>query len=97
MQEKLYAVYILTNPAHTVLYTGFTSNLARRVYEHKEKLVEGFTKKYNCNMVIYYELGEDYNGVLAREKEIKGWTRKKKEDLIGTVNPDWNDLHEQIT
>ena len=92
----MYFVYIMTNPTHTVLYIGFTSNLPKRVWEHREHVVSGFTHDYNCIKLIYYEAGEDYEGVLEREKQLKGWTRKKKERLIQQMNPHWDDLYDTI-
>lgn len=92
MPDEHYCVYIITNPRHTVLYTGVTGNLSRRIYEHKNKLVDGFTSKYNCVKLVYYEQTDDVRSAIEREKEIKGWLRKKKEDLIATLNPGWNEL-----
>ena len=91
----LYYVYILTNKSNKVLYTGVTNNLERRVYEHKHKLVPGFTEKYNVNKLVYYDLTNDINEAISREKQIKGWTRQKKIDLIETINPEWADLAEE--
>ena len=88
---KRYYVYIMTNRSGT-LYTGVTSNLERRVYEHKHKLVPGFTCKYNVNRLVYFEETEDVHAALAREKQIKGWLRSKKVALIESVNPAWADL-----
>ncbi len=88
-----YYVYIMTSTTGT-LYTGVTSNLKRRVYEHKHKLVEGFTKKYNITRLAYYEETSDVQSALAREKQIKGWLRSKKFALIKSVNPKWQDLSE---
>jgi putative endonuclease len=82
----------MTNKANRVLYTGVTNDLERRVYEHKEKLVEGFTKKYNVNKLVFYEICVDIEGAIAREKQIKGWLRRKKVALIESVNPEWRDL-----
>jgi putative endonuclease len=84
-------VYIMTNKSGT-LYTGVTNNLERRVYEHKHKLVPGFTSKYNITKLIYFEEGNDVNAALAREKQIKGWLRAKKIALIESTNPEWRDL-----
>ena len=78
------------------LYTGFTKNLVKRVWEHKNNLVPGFTKKYQCHKLVYYEVGDSFDGALAFEKQIKGWSRKKKEDLIKTINPTWKDLYNSI-
>ena len=93
---KRYCVYIMTNTHNTVLYTGVTNNLARRVYEHRNGLGGIFTKKYNVCKLVYYEVGEDVNAVIAREKQIKGGSRKKKVDLINSANPAWKDLYEEI-
>jgi putative endonuclease len=94
--EKNYYVYILANKYNKVLYIGVTNNLIRRIYEHKEKLVEGFTKKYNLNKLVYYEIFNDVNLAISREKQLKGITRKKKVDLVNTLNRDWNDLYFEI-
>lgn len=87
------AVYIMTNKSKT-LYTGVTSDLVKRVWQHKEKLVEGFTKKYNITKLVHYELTEDIESAIAREKQIKGWLRSKKIKLIEKDNPRWKDLAE---
>ncbi len=87
-----YYVYIITNKRNTVLYTGVTNDLRRRVYEHKEKLVDGFTKKYNITKLVYYEISSNVAAAIAREKKIKGWLRRKKIALIESVNPQWEDL-----
>lgn len=93
-----YYVYILTNPSYTVLYTGVTSNLIKRVYEHKNHLdPESFTAKYNAVNLVYYECTSDIKSAIAREKQIKNWSRKKKDILIDTMNPDRKDLYPQIT
>jgi len=86
-----YYVYVMTNKSRT-LYTGITNNLERRVYEHKNKLIEGFTKKYNITKLVYYEISNDVEAAIAREKQIKGWLRRKKIALIESVNPQWKDL-----
>ena len=91
---KRYFVYIITNKKNGVLYTGITNNLARRVYEHKEKLISGFTSKYNLTKLVFFEETHDVKAAIAREKQIKGWLRKKKIELIESRNPDWNDLSE---
>jgi putative endonuclease len=91
-----YCVYIMTNAHNTVLYTGVTNNLARRVYEHKNGLGSAFTKKYNANKLVYYEAGNSIHSAIAREKQIKGGSRKKKVDLINSLNPEWKDLYEEI-
>jgi putative endonuclease len=84
-------VYILTNLSRT-LYTGVTNDLVRRIYEHKQKIVPGFTQKYNVNQLVFYEETGDVNAAIAREKQIKGWTRAKKIALIESMNPEWKDL-----
>jgi len=89
---KYYFVYILTNWNNRVLYIGITNNLERRNFEHKNKLVDGFTSKYNLNKLVYFETFEDSLLAIAREKELKKWSRKKKDDLIKTKNPEWKDL-----
>jgi putative endonuclease len=94
---KEYCVYIMTNAHNTVIYSGVTNNIARRVYEHKNGLGGIFTKKYNVNKLVYYEVGDNVSAALAREKQIKGGSRKKKIDLINSVNPDWKDLFDEIT
>ena len=94
---KQYCVYIMTNAHNTVLYTGVTNNLARRVYEHKNGLGGVFTKKYNINKLVYYEIGNDINEAIVREKQIKGGSRKKKIDLINSLNPERKDLYEEIS
>jgi len=86
-----YYVYIMTNKSGT-LYTGVTNNIKKRVHQHKTKSVEGFTKQYNINILLYYEPFSDVYSAIAREKMIKGWIRKKKMELIKTINPDWVDL-----
>ena len=91
---RQYYVYIMTNRSRT-LYTGVTNNLMRRVYEHKNKLIDGFTKKYNITKLDYYELTSEITSAIAREKQIKGWLRKKKIALIESANPHWKDLSEE--
>jgi len=85
-------VYILTNKRHNVLYTGVTNNLDRRIFEHKTKQNKGFTSKYNVDKLVYYEIIDDANAAIEREKQIKAGPRKKKIELIESMNPDWNDL-----
>ena len=93
----VYYVYILTNRNHTVLYTGVTGNLVRRVYEHKNHLdKDSFTAKYKVNKLIYYEETTDVKAALEREKQIKSWKRDRKIGLIMESNPRWIDLYEQI-
>jgi len=85
----------MTNKSKT-LYTGVTSNILRRAWEHKEKLIEGFTKKYNIDRLVHYEFFEDMPTAITREKEIKGWLRKKKVALIEKENPQWLDLYDEL-
>ena len=86
----LYYVYILTNASNKVLYVGVTNDLERRCYEHKHKLLKGFTQKYNVNKLIYFEILEDINQAIAREKQIKGYSRAKKEALIDQAKKNWD-------
>jgi putative endonuclease len=88
---KQYYVYIMTNKSKT-LYVGVTDNLERRLYEHENKLVEGFTKRYNITKLVYFEETNDVLSALQREKQVKGWLRRKKIALIESVNPNWTDL-----
>ncbi|CAG0997160.1 hypothetical protein ANRL2_03676 [Anaerolineae bacterium] len=96
MIGKNYYVYILTNNYNTVLYTGVTNDLARRVWEHREKIIPGFTSRYNISKLVYYEAFDDVNAAIAREKQIKAGSRKKKMDLINSVNKEWIDLFERL-
>ena len=89
-------VYLLTNKHNNVLYTGVTSDLIRRIYEHKNKFVQGFTKKYNVDRLVYYEVCPDILSAITREKKIKGWSRKKKNDLVNALNPNWDDLYTSL-
>jgi putative endonuclease len=91
--EHQYFVYIMTNNSRT-LYTGVTNDLNRRVYEHQNKLVEGFTKRYNITRLVYFETTSDIRAAIAREKQIKGWLRSKKIALIESMNLEWRDLSE---
>lgn len=91
--DKQYYVYIMTNITG-ILYTGVTNALERRVYEHKMKLVPGFTARYNLNQLVYYEITGSIEAAITREKQIKGWLRNKKVSLINAVNPRWKDLSE---
>ena len=96
MLERQSYIYILTNSVNTVLYTGVTSNLDRRVLEHKEKAMEGFTSRYNLNKLVYYEMFQYIEDAIAREKQIKGGSRAKKIALIEKENPEWNDLYDEL-
>ncbi len=91
--QNQYHFYIMTNKSGT-LYTGITNDIKKRVYEHKNKLIPGFTKKYNISRLIYFETFSDVYSAISREKTIKGWLRKKKIELIRKTNPDWKDLAE---
>jgi putative endonuclease len=94
--DHQYYVYLLTNKNNTVIYTGVTNDLKRRVYEHKEKLINGFTKKYNVNKLVYFETTNDINSAIQREKQIKAGSRQKKIDLINSMNEEWRDLFNEI-
>lgn len=89
---KTYYVYLLTNWNNKVMYVGVTSNLEHRLYEHKNKLVEGFTKKYNVGKLVYFETTNDAMAAIEREKQIKKWRREKKNQLVIGMNPEWKDL-----
>ena len=95
MTEKQYCVYIMTNANNTTLYTGVTNNLQRRVLEHRSGKGSGFTRAYNLVKLVYFECGDDINSAILREKQIKGGSRRKKIDLINSLNPDWKDLFEE--
>jgi putative endonuclease len=90
--QKQYFVYILTNKTNTVLYTGVTNNLARRLEEHLHALPSSFTGRYKVTKLVYFEETSDINSAIAREKQIKAGSRQKKVDLINSINPEWNDL-----
>jgi putative endonuclease len=94
--SRQYYVYIMTNNGNTVLYVGVTNDLIRRVYEHKEKLANGFTRKYNVVKLVYYEILEDIQNAILREKQIKAGSRQKKVQLINSVNKEWHDLYDQL-
>ena len=96
MSNKQYCVYIMTNAHNTVLYTGVTNNLPRRVMEHRAGNGSTFTKKYNVDKLVYFECGDDVNTAIFREKQIKAVSRKKKNDLIESINLDWKDLFEEM-
>jgi putative endonuclease len=94
--EKVYCVYILTNQRNTVLYTGVTGDLKARVYQHREKLLHGFTNRYNVSKLVYYEAAYDPSGAIAREKQIKAGSRRKKIEHINRFNPEWRDLYDEL-
>ena len=91
--DKQYYIYIMTNKNNSVLYTGVTNDLMRRVYEHKSKLIDGFTKKYKIDKLVFYEIYHEANDAIAREKQIKGGSRAKKVKLIEDINKSWDDLY----
>jgi putative endonuclease len=93
---KQYCVYILTNKLNKVLYIGVTSSLPKRINEHKKKLIDGFTKKYNVDKLVYFEQTENIRSALNREKQLKNWHRSWKVNLINKFNPDWKDLSEGL-
>ena len=92
----MYYVYILTSKTNSVLYIGVTNDLRRRLYEHKNELIEGFTKKYHVHKLVYFEKYSDIHDAIAREKQLKRWIRAKKNSLVETKNPNWNDWGEEL-
>ena len=94
--ERLPCVYLLASRRNGTLYTGVTSNLVKRIWEHKHNVVEGFSEKYNVHQLVWYEVHETMETAIRREKTIKKWPRKWKLELIETTNPDWKDLYNQI-
>ena len=94
--SKQYYVYIMTNQSNTVLYTGVTGNLPRRAHEHRQRLAGGFTSKYRITKLVYYEVFEDVEAAITREKQIKAGSRQKKIDLINTINGEWRDLYDEL-
>ena len=91
-QEHYYYIYITTNESNSVLYTGVTNDLKKRIYQHREKLLTGFTKRYNINKLVYYEIYNDPETAIEREKQLKNWNRKKKIMLITKMNPKFDEL-----
>jgi putative endonuclease len=91
--DKQYFVYILTNKRHTVLYTGVTSDLQQRIYQHREKLIPGFTSRYNVTKLVFYAVADNPSAAISREKQIKASSRKKKMELVDGMNPQWLDLY----
>ncbi|MBQ8605373.1 MAG: GIY-YIG nuclease family protein [Clostridia bacterium] len=89
-------VYILTNKSDAVMYIGVTKDLSRRLYEHKNELAEGFTKKYHVHKLVYYEAFDDIRFAIEREKQLKGWKRSRKNKLVEDFNPSWLDLGNQL-
>jgi putative endonuclease len=96
MSPRMGFVYIMTNERQTVLYTGVTADLKRRVWQHRQKVVEGFTRRYNVTKLVYYEAFDDVASAIAREKQIKGSSRQKKIALINGENPEWRDLYDDL-
>jgi putative endonuclease len=94
--DQICGVYILSNDGNRVLYTGMSTQLPERIQSHKEKLVNGFAKEYNCTRLVYYEIVPDRNSALVKEKQIKGWTRNKKAAIITLRNPQWADLFAEL-
>jgi putative endonuclease len=94
--DKQYYVHILTTRHNTVLYTGVTNDLLRRVHEHRTKAVAGFTRRYNVDKLVYYEATDDVTGAIGREKQLKGGSRRKKIALIEQMNPEWRDLYDEL-
>ncbi|HEX2831805.1 MAG TPA: GIY-YIG nuclease family protein [Thermoanaerobaculia bacterium] len=92
MAGKQYFIYMMTNRWHNVLYTGVTNSLERRVWQHKHGALRGFTKRYNCDRLAYYEIYDDITQAIEREKQIKNWPRARKNALVESMNPEWNDL-----
>ena len=88
----MYYVYILANWNNKVIYVGVTNNLERRMYEHKNKLADGFTKRYNINKLVYFDSTTDVRAAIEREKQLKGWRRQRKNELVEKLNPTWKDL-----
>jgi putative endonuclease len=96
LMEKQPAIYIMTNKRNGTLYTGVTSDLIKRVYQHKNASISGFSRRYDCKLLVYYESHEDRLGAITREKQIKAGSRKKKIALIESMNPEWHDLYVEI-
>jgi putative endonuclease len=96
VSTKSYYVYLLTNWNHRVMYVGVTNDLKRRIYEHKNKLMSGFTDKYKVNKLVYFEETGDIHAAITREKEIKKWRRDKKNGLVNQTNPRWQDISEEL-
>jgi len=94
--EQKYYLYMMTNYTNTVLYTGVTNNLKRRVIEHRDSLVEGFTKRYHCKKLVWFEAFDDIRHAIEKEKVVKKWSREFKENLITAMNPDWKDMFDLI-
>ncbi|HWP92907.1 MAG TPA: GIY-YIG nuclease family protein [Thermodesulfobacteriota bacterium] len=96
MEKGIYYVYIMSNKKNGTLYIGVTNDLSRRVYEHKNDMIEGFTKKYGLHTLVYFEQMEDVHSAIQREKRLKKWNRRWKIELIEKLNPEWMDLYEEL-
>ncbi len=96
LMDKQYYIYIMTNHKNSVLYTGVTGDLRGRVFQHRNKLADGFTKRYNVTRLVYYETCEDVMSAIAREKQIKAGSRKDKINLVDSMNRDWHDLYDEL-
>ena len=92
----MFYIYAMTNRTNAVLYIGVTNDLKRRVFEHKNEIVEGFTKRYKLHKLVYYEIYADAYTAISREKQLKRWKREKKDNLISLKNPEWDDLYERL-
>ncbi len=93
---KIYYVYLMANKRNNVLYIGITNDLIRRVYEHKNNLIEGFTNKYNCHKLVWYQHTNDVESAITQEKKMKKWKREYKENVINGMNPEWRDLYDEL-
>ena len=96
MKDRQYYVYIMTNKANTVFYTGVTNDLSRRVYEHRQKLMKGFTRRYNATKLVFFEVCNDIEAAITREKQNKAGSRQDKIELIRTANAEWRDLGDDL-
>jgi putative endonuclease len=96
MHQRNPAIYIMASKRNGTIYTGVTSDLIKRVYEHKQGIIPGFTKTYDCNLLVYYEQCDSMIGAIERGKQLKGGSRKKKLELIESMNPEWEDLYEDF-
>jgi putative endonuclease len=96
MEKGIYHVYIITNKKNGTLYIGVTNDLSRRIYEHKNGMIEGFTKKYGLHTLVYFEQMEGVHSAIQREKRLKKWNRRWKIELIQQLNPEWKDLYEEL-
>jgi putative endonuclease len=95
-EPKQPATYIMASKKYGTLYIGVTSRLPQRTYEHRHSIITGFTSQYHCTLLVYYETFPDMEGAITREKQLKGWVRKKKITLIESINPEWKDLYEGL-